>query len=84
MPDLVLSGLSDQLLQDLKDAESRNSRSLNSEVIARFTASVHGEPVDTERGFSIGYACGAKLSALWTSARRLYERCGTLDDCDHR
>ena len=49
MPNLALRGLSDQLHQELKAAARRNHRSLNSEILARLTASVHYEPVDSER-----------------------------------
>ena len=49
MPSFILCDLSDQLLQDLAAAARRNSRSLNSEIIARLAASVRNEPVDTDR-----------------------------------
>ncbi len=48
MPNLVLQGLSNELYQELKVAARRNRCSLNGETIARFTASVRTEPVDTE------------------------------------
>ena len=49
MPNVALRGLSDRLHQELKTAARRNHRSLNSEILARLTASVCNEPVDTER-----------------------------------
>ena len=49
MPNLALRGLPDQLHQELKTAAKRNHRSLNSEILARLTASVLSEPVDTDR-----------------------------------
>ena len=49
MPNLALRGLSDQLHQELKAAARRNHRSLNREILARLTASVRYEPVDSER-----------------------------------
>lgn len=48
MPNLALRGLPDQLHQELKVAAKRNHRSLNSEILARLTASVRNEPVDTD------------------------------------
>ena len=38
----------DQLHRELKLAASRNHRSLNGEILARLTASVRGEAIDTE------------------------------------
>lgn len=49
MPDLALRGLSDHVHRELVSAANRNRRSLNGEIIARLTASVHSEPVDVER-----------------------------------
>ena len=48
MPNLVLRGIPDQLHRELKLAASRNHRSLNGEILARLTMSVHGEPIDAE------------------------------------
>ena len=47
MPDLALRGIPDQLHRELKSAASRNHRSLNGEILAKLTASVRGEPIDT-------------------------------------
>ena len=46
MPNLALRGVSVELHRELKSAAGRNHRSLNSEILARLTASVRGEPVD--------------------------------------
>ena len=48
MPDLALRGIPSQLHRELKSAASRNHRSLNGEILARLTASVRGEAIDTE------------------------------------
>ena len=48
MPNLVLRGIPEQLHRELKAAAIRNQRSLNGEILARLTASVGGEPVDSE------------------------------------
>ena len=48
MPNMALRGIPDQLHRELKSAASRNHRSLNGEILARLTASVRGEPVDSE------------------------------------
>ena len=47
MPDLALRGIPEDVHRDLKSAASRNHRSLNGEILARLTASVHGNTVDT-------------------------------------
>ena len=46
MPNLALPGMSPDLHRELKSAAGRNHRSLNSEIIARLTASVRDEPTD--------------------------------------
>ena len=46
MPNLALRGMSADLHRELKSAAGRNHRSLNSEILARLTASVRDEPVD--------------------------------------
>ena len=46
MPNLALRGMSPELHRELKSAARRNHRSLNSEIIARLTASVRDEPTD--------------------------------------
>ncbi len=46
MPNLALRGVSGELHGELKLAAGRNHRSLNSEILARLTASVRDEPVD--------------------------------------
>ena len=48
MPNLALRGIPEQLHRELKSAALRNHRSLNGEILARLTASVRGEPVDSE------------------------------------
>ena len=48
MPNLALRGLSPELHAELKAAALRNHRSLNHEVLARLTASLHGVPVDPD------------------------------------
>ena len=48
MPNLAVRGIPDQLHRELKSAAIRNHRSLNGEILARLTASVRGEPVDSE------------------------------------
>ena len=47
MPDVALRGIPENLHRDLKAAASRNHRSLNGEILARLTASVGGNTVDT-------------------------------------
>ena len=47
MPDLALRGIPEDVHRDLKTAASRNHRSLNGEILARLSASVHGNTVDT-------------------------------------
>ena len=49
MPNLALRGMSTELHGELKSAAGRNHRSLNSEIIARLTASVRDEPTDAGR-----------------------------------
>lgn len=46
MPNLALRGMSVELHRELKSAAGRNHRSLNSEILARLTASTLYEPVD--------------------------------------
>ena len=46
MPDIALRGIPDHLHRELKSAANRNHRSLNGEILARLTESVHCEPVD--------------------------------------
>ena len=46
MPNLALRGMSTELHRELKSAAGRNHRSLNSEIMARLTASVREEPTD--------------------------------------
>ena len=48
MPNLALRGIPDQLHNELKSAARRNHRSLNGEILARLTASVRNELVDTD------------------------------------
>ncbi len=48
MPDIALHGVPDELHRELKSAARRNHRSLNGEILARLTASVHGQPVDPD------------------------------------
>ena len=48
MPNVALRGLSAQLHAELKAAAKRNHRSLNNEILARLTASLHDAPVDPE------------------------------------
>ncbi len=48
MPNLALRGLPAGLHRELKEAAVRNHRSLNGEIIARLTASVHSAPLDVE------------------------------------
>lgn len=48
MPNVALRGMSAQLHAELKAAAKRNHRSLNNEVLARLTASLHYTPVDPE------------------------------------
>ena len=47
MPDVALRGIPENLHRELKSAASRNHRSLNGEILARLTASVRGNTVDT-------------------------------------
>ena len=48
MPNLALRGIPDQLHRELRSAAIRNHRSLNGEILSRLSASVRGEPVDSE------------------------------------
>ena len=43
---MALRGMAVELHRELKSAAGRNRRSLNSEMLARLTASVREEPVD--------------------------------------
>ena len=65
MPNLALRGMSVELHRELKSAAGRNHRSLNSEILARLTASVLYEPVDA----------GALLARI----RRRREGIGEID-----
>ena len=47
MPNLTLRGMPDEVHAALKDAASRNHRSLNGEILARLTASVR--PLSADR-----------------------------------
>ena len=47
MPDVALRGIPENLHRELKSAASLNHRSLNGEILARLTASVRGNTVDT-------------------------------------
>lgn len=46
VPDLALRDIPERLHRELKSAARRNHRSLNGEILARLTASVHGGLVD--------------------------------------
>ena len=46
MPNVTLRGIPDDVHAALKDAASRNHRSLNGEILTRLTASVRPLPVD--------------------------------------
>ena len=48
MPNLALRGIPDRLHRELRSAAIRNHRSLNGEILSRLSASVRGEPVDSE------------------------------------
>ena len=65
MPNMALRGMSVELHRELKSAAGRNHRSMNSEILARLTASVRGEPVD--------------VGALLARIRRRREGIGEVD-----
>ena len=65
MPNLALRGISADLHRELKQAATRNHRSLNGEIIARLEASVRTEPLDVE--------------ALLRRIARRHETLGTID-----
>lgn len=65
VPNMALRGMSAELHRELKSAAGRNHRSLNSEILARLTESVRGEPVEA----------GALLARI----RRRRERIGEVD-----
>ena len=68
MPDVALRGIPEDLHRDLRSAASRNHRSLNGEILARLTASVHGNTVDT--------------AELMERVRRRWEGIGEIDLSD--
>ena len=68
MPDVALRGIPENLHRELKSAASRNHRSLNGEILARLTASVRGNTVDT--------------AELLERIRRRWEGIGEIDVSD--
>ena len=48
MVQLALRGVPAELHRELKAAATRNHRSLNGEILARLTASLHGSSANTE------------------------------------
>ena len=74
MPSVTIKGLSEELLQRLRDRASGNQRSVNREIIAVLEAAVrHAEPAPA----ADWGAFAAEASAL---RERLRERYGTLSD----